>query len=806
MEIRKYCVTICLLFNIFIFISFPLFSESIPYKYHDQSFDKPTLQIDDDFQTTKLDEYLNILITENPKAEFSDLLRSGEFSVPPESQSGKKLSFGYNNQTYFFYFRIKDTRKIRDELYLTLDYPPLDTLELTCLDSKGEASLLQKSGDHTPFQDWPVKYRKPSFFLDTNISECYLKANSSSSLQFALELNSLVHFNETNLKDYVIQSIYFGAIICMIVYNLFLGISVRLSMYFYYTGFLLSSALYQLGVLGLGFTQFWNKAPIFWIDYSIVYFLLFGNLFINLFFLQLLNIKEILKKYNKMGIFLIYSILVTILVSHLFPYSTSIRIGVLLLFLSILYVLAGAIYLSLKKNKMAIIYLSAWIVFLIGTLSFILVSQGIIERNFLSIYGSQIGSVIEFILLSLAMGYRLNLLREKTAEDLKNIIQEKESLLSQEQERAEKQAELLRQLEREKENAKTAYFQLEASQKKLIQSDKMITLGTMVAGIAHEINTPLGAIKANSENIQKNMEDLLSLLHPNQKEFLEEHRTIVLQIIKLAENNNKSLSTKEVRAMKKKVLVYLEEKNIPDAEEICDTILDLSLGEKVELLEKYLVHPDIQAILKLVNTISGVNKKSSVIGLAADKVSKIVKSLKSFMHIDQKEEKVLANMMDGIETVLTILQSKLKSGVEVVTQYDEIPNIYCYPDELNQIWTNLIHNSIQAMDGQGTIKIEIKMNVGMDPKPDIDKRDSSYKGDYLSISIEDNGPGIPPEIRSKIFEAFFTTKAVGEGSGLGLHIIGKILEKHNGYLELDSVPGMTKFSIKIPALTETSPT
>ena len=158
---------------------------------------------------------------------------------------------------------------------------------LTCLDAKGEISLLQKSGDHTPFQDWPVKYRKPSFFLDTNIRECYLKANSSSSLQFALELNSLVHFNETNLKDYVTQSIYFGAIICMIVYNLFLGTSIRLSMYFYYTGFLLSYALYQFGILGLGFTLFWNKATIFWIDYFLVYFLLFGCLFINLFFLQL---------------------------------------------------------------------------------------------------------------------------------------------------------------------------------------------------------------------------------------------------------------------------------------------------------------------------------------------------------------------------------------------------------------------------------------------------------------------------------------------------------------------------------------
>jgi two-component system, NtrC family, sensor kinase len=799
-EILKYCVSICLLVNIF--ISPPLFSETISYKYYNKSIGKPILQIDDAFQTTKLDEYLNIITTDDANVEFPDLLASGEFSVPPESLSGKKLSFGYNNQTYFFYFRIHDTRKIRDELYLTLDYPPLDTLVLTCLDAKGEISLLQKSGDHTPFQDWPVKYRKPSFFLDTDIRECYLKANSSSSLQFALELNSLIHFNETNLKDYVTQSIYFGAIICMIVYNLFLGTSVRLSMYFYYTGFLISVALYQLSLLGLGFTLMWNKASIFWIDYSIVYFLLSGSLCINLFFLKLLNIKDVLHKFNKMGIFLNSSIVFTIVISHLFSYSTSIRIGIVLLFLTIIYVLAGAVYLSFKKNKMAIIYLTAWIVLLIGILSFIFVSQGIMERNFLSVYGSQIGSVIEFIVLSLAMGYRLNLLQEKTAEDLKRIIQEKESLLSQEQERVEKQAELMRQLEREKENAKSAYFQLEASQKKLIQSDKMITLGTMVAGIAHEINTPLGAIKANSENIQKNMEDLLALLHPNQKELSQEHLEIVLQMRILSQNMNKSLSTKEIRALKKKVLAYLEEKNIHDAEEISEMILDLTLGEKLDLLEKYLVHPDIQSILKLVSTISGVNKKSSVIGLAADKVSKIVKSLKSFMHTDQKEEKVLANIIDGMETVLTILHSKLKSGVEVVTQYEEIPQIYCYPDELNQIWTNLIHNSIQAMDGQGTIKIEIKMNVEKDPKPDIDKRDPAYIGDYISISIEDNGPGIPTEIRSKIFEAFFTTKAVGEGSGLGLHIIGKILEKHNGYLELASVPGMTKFSIKIPALVE----
>jgi signal transduction histidine kinase len=98
----------------------------------------------------------------------------------------------------------------------------------------------------------------------------------------------------------------------------------------------------------------------------------------------------------------------------------------------------------------------------------------------------------------------------------------------------------------------------------------------------------------------------------------------------------------------------------------------------------------------------------------------------------------------------------------------------------------------------GKLNIEIFPDAKVSDTPDIDKRDSDYQGSYIGISIEDNGPGIPPEIRTKIFEAFFTTKPVGEGSGLGLHIIGRILEKHKGVLELESEPGKTKFIILIP--------
>jgi len=358
-----------------------------------------------------------------------------------------------------------------------------------------------------------------------------------------------------------------------------------------------------------------------------------------------------------------------------------------------------------------------------------------------------------------------------------------------------------RELELTKERATKAYLDLEASQKQLVQSDKMITLGTMVAGVAHEINTPLGAIKANSENILESLRTLIQKINPSLSHITSEDLERAIFVLELSKESNTAISSREARTIRKKVISKLEAKDRINIEIMADYIVELGLSEALDQGDTIFNHPDLEKYLSIANDLYGIRKKSSVIQASAVRVSKIVKSLKSFMHFDQNEKMIISDLTEGMETVLIILHSKIKYGIEVIKNYGEdVPQIPCYPDELNQVWTNLIHNAIQAMSEKGTLLIDIENLTNLQGTPDIDKRNTEYKGSYVAVSIQDSGTGISPEIRTKIFQAFFTTKPAGEGSGLGLHIIGKILEKHAGALYLESEPGKTRFTVVLPVL------
>jgi signal transduction histidine kinase len=178
-------------------------------------------------------------------------------------------------------------------------------------------------------------------------------------------------------------------------------------------------------------------------------------------------------------------------------------------------------------------------------------------------------------------------------------------------------------------------------------------------------------------------------------------------------------------------------------------------------------------------------KNSQNIKTAVDRASKIVFALKSYARNDQAQEMVLANIPESIDTVLTIYHNQLKQGINLTKKFDQVPQIYCYPDELNQVWTNLIHNAAQAMNGTGDLSIS------------LEKLDATS----LQISVSDTGIGIPPENLEKIFDAFYTTKPAGEGSGLGLYIVKQIIEKHQGCISVKSELGKgTTVFVKFPLL------
>jgi len=324
--------------------------------------------------------------------------------------------------------------------------------------------------------------------------------------------------------------------------------------------------------------------------------------------------------------------------------------------------------------------------------------------------------------------------------------------------------------------------QLQATQEQLVQSEKMAALGQLIAGIAHEINTPLGAIRSSIGNITSFLDNNLESLPVFFKELSEERQHDFLSLMYSSRQQTYSLSTREKREFKRGLKQQLESAGIDNADSLASILVNIGLQGNLQEFLPLLKDPESENIIKTAYEFASIHRSARTIATATERAAKVVFALKSYARYDVNSQKIQVNITEGIETVLTLYQNQLKQGVEIVRNYqNQLPTVLCYPDELNQVWTNLIHNSLQAMDNQGTLTV-----------------DAAQQDTNVVLKITDSGKGIPPEILPKIFEPFFTTKPAGEGSGLGLDIVKKIIEKHQGKIEVESVPGKTEFTVSLP--------
>jgi len=324
--------------------------------------------------------------------------------------------------------------------------------------------------------------------------------------------------------------------------------------------------------------------------------------------------------------------------------------------------------------------------------------------------------------------------------------------------------------------------ELKAAQSQLVQSEKMAALGHLIAGVAHEINTPLGAIRSSAGNISTALEQVFQQLPDFCRQLSGEEQAMFFELVDASLDSGLMLSSKEARQTRRAMIHELEEMNVSNADDIADTFVDMGVIEQVESYLPLIQHVRGTQIIQMAYMLSSLQRGTRNINTAADRAAKIVFALKSYAHKDVSGEKIRSNVVDGIETVLTLYHSQIKHGVDLVRHFEQIEPILCYPDELNQVWTNLIHNSLQAMDGKGMLTIDVHHNMN-----------------FIVVAITDSGKGIPDDIKDKIFQPFFTTKRAGEGSGLGLDIVRKIIEKHEGKIEVESKVGKgTTFTVDLP--------
>jgi signal transduction histidine kinase len=321
--------------------------------------------------------------------------------------------------------------------------------------------------------------------------------------------------------------------------------------------------------------------------------------------------------------------------------------------------------------------------------------------------------------------------------------------------------------------------------------ERLAALGTMAAGLAHELNNPAAAARRAAAQLTEALEVISSTMARFVEAGIE--RSEAAQLVELQQQamanaaSASALDTLDASDAEEDLLAQLETLGVEEAWQLAEPLAAAGIDRTWLDRVSELAGPATGAALRWVSATLTAGRLAAELEQSTERMSGLVAAVKSYAYLD-RGELVEVDLHEGLETTLTVLGHKLKhTRIRVVRDYDRaLPMITGRGSELNQVWTNLLDNAIDALDEEGTITITTRSD-----------------GDSAVVEITDDGPGVPDDVAQRIFDPFFTTKDVGRGTGLGLATARSIVvDRHDGTLNLATEPGRTTFTVQLP-LTQT---
>ena len=732
-----------------------------------------------DFKTEhKVSKYIKYYFDSSNALGIKDILEDKALEWV-DNKNPESLSLGFNTSTLWLSFDVINICCENKNWYIELGYPPLDSITYYHITEDGKTTTIQ-DGDQYPVPNNSIKSKYYNFLMvlpNNGKSKIVFKIRSESSLAIPLSIYSAEGFSEKiQLEEYLFGA-FCGIMVIMAFYNLFIYFSTKENSYLFYILYILTFLLQSLSLRGYireyfpSLLYLNNVAPILFTELSLFFGLSFTSSF--------LQTKENLPFLHKL--ILSYMSVPFIGLSLLFftNYSIAIKYATITTFVSSFLILFVSITSIRNKFRPARFFILGWGMLSLGIVIYALRMGGIIPHNFFTNSSYQIFSIMEILLLSLALGDKINILKKEFSQNLELKVNERTRELSAMVELVYEQKGAVEQTLKE----------LKETQAQLVEAEKKAALGQLVSSVAHEINNPISAIQANVGIAE-------SALKPIFLEFLSFIRTLTeiqinvfKELVQLSISSQVYISTREERNLKKKIDLEFQQytpKNEKNFLEIKDLLLELRLFDQFHKYTELFTEEEFLFVLQNLLILISEFRALKNINISVEKTTKVVFILRKYLNTYIKGEYKTISISEEINKVLLLYDNYIKNSIKINRLYNDELNINCISDDVKHVWRNLIYNSIQAM--QSTDK-----NLSIS----IDKISKDTKM-YAKVQIMDSGIGIETENKQKIFSPFFTTKPQGEGIGLGLYISKTIIDEHNGQMEFESEKNKTIFTILLP--------